>query len=253
MAALGWAIAIAGPAAAGWSSEARAGADKVAKRRAKRARLAKKRQRSRKTKVCKVRKGKRRCSWVQKFDGHAVGRSRLRGEPLPKPSGDLHLYAVNFREEIELNIYDERGQLDDAALAQLDRHFRCRRTREERAVDPRLFEVLSIIYDHFGRRRIELVSGFRFQQNESSRHFHAAAMDIRIPGVSTKQLYEFAESLDTGGMGIGLYPHSGFVHIDFRAPGEKSFRWTDYSRPGGKDRGKKPSRHWKRRSRRPNT
>ena len=33
-------------------------------------------------------------------------------------------------------------------------------------------------------------------------------------------------------MGIGIYPASGFVHIDFRAPGDPSFRWTDWS--GGK-------------------
>ena len=25
-------------------------------------------------------------------------------------------------------------------------------------------------------------------------------------------------------MGIGIYPTSGFVHIDFRAPGEPSFQ-----------------------------
>jgi hypothetical protein len=34
-------------------------------------------------------------------------------------------------------------------------------------------------------------------------------------------------------MGIGQYPNSQFVHIDFRAPGEPSYRWTDYSGHGG--------------------
>jgi hypothetical protein len=37
----------------------------------------------------------------------------------------------------------------------------------------------------------------------------------------------------------------GFVHIDFRAPGEKSVRWTDTA--GGvdtRDSGKKPSKSW---------
>ncbi|RMH37019.1 MAG: DUF882 domain-containing protein [Deltaproteobacteria bacterium] len=200
---------------------------------------------------CRRVRGHRRCRWVPVFAGHGVAASRLRTEPLPKPSGDIHLWLVNFREDVAVHIYRDDGSLDDEALAALDHAFRCKRTREERAVDPRLYEVLSIIYDHFGRRRIELVSGFRFQRNEKSRHFHASAMDIRIPGVSPRKLYEFAESLDTGGMGIGLYPRAGFVHIDFRAPGAKSYRWVDRSPPGGSGPDKAPSRKWHRKRRRP--
>jgi uncharacterized protein YcbK (DUF882 family) len=122
-----------------------------------------------------------------------------------------------------------------------------------RAVDPRLYEMLSRIQDHFDGRRVHLVSGFRFQRNEGSRHYHASAMDIRIPGVSIRKIRKYADSLDTGGMGIGIYPKSGFVHVDFRAPGEPSYRWTDRSGPGsGKGgKGKRRSRRWKRN--RPNT
>jgi hypothetical protein len=72
-------------------------------------------------------------------------------------------------------------------------------------------------------------------------------MDIRVPGVSVQTLYDFAASLDMGGMGIGRYPTSQFVHVDWRAPGEKSYRWTDYSGPGD---GKKIRR---KRRKRPNT
>jgi uncharacterized protein YcbK (DUF882 family) len=208
-------------------------------------------ERSRKTKVCKRRDGKRRCRWVSRFDGHAVAETRLREEPLPRPSGDIWLYSINSREEIKVNIYDENGDMNPEALAQLDHLFRCRRSGEERAVDPRLFEILSIIYDEFGQQRIELVSGFRNQPNEDgSRHYHASAMDIKIPGVSVRDLYEFATGLDTGGMGIGKYPTSGFVHVDWRAPGEKSYRWTDYSGPD-EGEGKRPGK--RQRKRRPNS
>lgn len=179
------------------------------------------------------------------FSGHAASQDRLRGEPLEQPSGDVWVYAVNFREEIKVNIYDEDGNFDDAALAELDAGFRCKRTGEIRAVDPRLYEVLSHVHDQYDGQRIELHSGFRFQQNEGSRHYHAAAMDIRIPGVPMRELYQFAESLDRGGMGIGMYPRSGFIHVDFRAPGDPSYRWTDRSRPGSNQRGKRPNRTWK--------
>lgn len=225
------------------------------RRRAKRARRAKRRRRrarrrarARKKKVCTRRRGKRRCRWVPRFSGHGVAKRKLRDEPLPEPSGEVWVYAVNFREEVKVDLYDDDGELDPTALAQLDDLFRCRRTGEERAVDPRLYEVLSIIYDHFGQRRIELISGFRNQPNQGSRHFHASAMDIRVPGVSARKLYRFATSLDKGGMGIGLYPTSGFVHVDWRAPGEKSYRWTDYSGPG-----QKSNKRRRRRRRRPNS
>src|SRR5262249_34764430 len=63
--------------------------------------------------------------------------------------------------------------------------------------------------------------------------------------------YRFADGLDAGGMGVGRYPHSNFVHIDFRAPGEPSYRWTDNSRGTRRDPGKLPSKMW--RSARPNS
>jgi hypothetical protein len=64
-------------------------------------------------------------------------------------------------------------------------------------------------------------------------------MDIRIPGVSINEMYKYAESLDAGGMGLGIYPTSQFIHVDFRAPGEPSYRWTDYSGHGGGNSHKK--------------
>ena len=183
------------------------------------------------------------------FRGHAVSKDAYRDEPLPTPSGELWLYAVNFREEIKVNIFGasagtEDQRFDDASLAQLDHLFRCKRSKKERAVDPRLYQVLSIIADHFGQKRIDLVSGFRLQEKKTSRHFHAAAVDFHIPGVSDRKLYKFAETLDLGNMGIGIYPRAGFVHVDFRAPGEPSYRWTDRSGPRGqkKHKGKRKKR-----------
>jgi uncharacterized protein YcbK (DUF882 family) len=155
-----------------------------------------------------------------------------------KPSGDVWLYAENLGEEVRVNIYKRDGSFDDAALAKLDELFRCTKTGTVRAVRAELYEKLSKIYDHFGGKRVDLISGFRFRDRSSSRHFHAAAMDIRVRGASLAAMHRYALSLDTGGkaegMGIGLYRGSGFIHIDFRAPGEPSYRWTE-------GHGKKPS------------
>ena len=144
-----------------------------------------------------------------------------------KPSGEVWLYAENLNEEVRVNIYKPDGTFDDAALAKLDELFRCVKTGEVRAVHPELYEKLSMIFDHFGGKRVELISGFRFDDRASSRHFHASAMDIRVRGASLAAMHRYALSLDAGGMGIGLYPRSGFIHVDVRAPGEPSYRWID--------------------------
>ena len=108
-------------------------------------------------------------------------------------------------------------------------------------MDPRLYEQLSRMQDHFGKVKATVVSGFRFAERSSSRHYHASAMDIRITGVSIREMYDMAESLDGGGMGIGIYPRADFVHVDWRAPGEPSYRWTDRSPAGSDSPGKRPS------------
>lgn len=184
-------------------------------------------------------KSKKTCRRVAMFSGHAAAKATLRDEPLSRPSGNIAVTSDNLREQVQVNIYSEDGSFNDGALAKLDEVFRCKRTGETRAVDPRLYEMLSRIYDRFGSKTIELVSGFRFYERASSRHFHASAMDIRIPGVSLGDLHSYAVSLDPGGMGIGIYPNAGFIHFDYRAPGDPSYRWTDRSGSGSSAKGKR--------------
>ena len=187
----------------------------------------------------------RKCHRVAVFSGQNAPAAALRKDALARPSGDVWLKAVNLNAEVRANIYKADGSFDEESLAMLDELFRCTATNEVRAVNAKLYEHLSRLNDHYGKP-VELVSGFRFAERNSSRHFHASAMDVRVPGVSAYELKKFAETLDQGksgpdgGMGIGIYPASGFVHIDFRAPGEPSFRWVDWS--GGKKRAvKKPT------------
>jgi uncharacterized protein YcbK (DUF882 family) len=214
-----------------------------------------------KMKVCSVKevtrgkktRKKKVCTYHKQYEGSSVKEAALRTEPLERPSGEIWVKSANLQEELKVNIYAADGTFDDAALAQLDEIFRCKRTNTVRAVDPRLYEQMSRIYDHFGGEVLELVSGFRNQDDTGSRHFHASAMDIKVHDHSINEVYEYAQTLDPGGMGIGIYPHSGFVHVDFRGPGEKSTRWTDWSYPGsdGKASAKRPTKQRKTRAHRP--
>jgi uncharacterized protein YcbK (DUF882 family) len=196
--------------------------------------------------VCTGKGKARRCKRVGVTGGvtnHRVTQDELRAAPLERPSGWVAVVGADGQ-TLRLNIYNDDGSYNQDALAQLDQVWQCKKTHEVHAVDPRLYEVLSMLYDHYGEP-IVLLSGFRFQQNEGSRHFHASAMDVRVPGVSYEELFTYAQTLDPGGMGIGKYPYMDFVHIDFRAPGEGSVRWTDTARHvNGSDPGKAPSRAW---------
>jgi len=179
-----------------------------------------------------------------KVAGHVVSDSRLRATPPPPPTGKLRVYSLAAREEIEVNIYNEDGSYNVEALSQVSHTLRCKRTDTEKDIEPRLVTVLSHIYDKFGKR-LEIVSGFRNQRRTSSHHFTGTAADIRVPGVKPTKLRAFVESLDAGGMGVGLYPRTGFVHVDMRPP--PSYRWIDWSRSNPNSPDKRPPRGVKRR------
>lgn len=178
-----------------------------------------------------------------KVVGHVVPSAQLRTTPLPLPSGKVRLFGLSSREEANLDIFNDDGSFDVDQLRVADHMLRCKRTDTEKPIDPRLLVLLSHVYDHFGKR-LEVVSGFRNQRKQSSFHFRGSASDIRIEGVPPKKIVQFASTLDTGGMGIGLYPRSKFVHIDVRPL--PSYRWIDNARPNPNSPDKRPPRGWKR-------
>jgi uncharacterized protein YcbK (DUF882 family) len=181
-----------------------------------------------------------------KFAGRVVQESQLRSEPLPRPSGNLEIVSLaNQSDRAKVNIYNSDGSYSVDAIEELNFVLRCRRTDDEKPIDIQLLTWMSLIYDHFGGKPLQIVSGYRNQRKQTSNHFKGRAMDIRIEGVAPKQVRAFAETLDRGGMGIGLYPRSQFVHIDVRSP--PSYRWIDNSAPGSNASEKRPPRGWKRR------
>jgi len=154
---------------------------------------------------------------------------RLRALPAPPPSGELEIVVTNLREKVHLNLFNLDGTFNAQSLRLLANAFRCKRTGDQRPIHPHLLEVLSHVYDRY-KTRIHLLSGYRNQENTYSYHYRGSAADIRVPGVSIRALRRFVESLDTGFMGVGLYPRSKFVHVDVRPP--PSYRWVD-TRPTG--------------------
>src|SRR5690606_27254292 len=64
-----------------------------------------------------------------------------------------------------------------------------------------------------------------------SNHGYGRAMDIVVPGVADEDVASFARQM--GFVGVGIYPTSGFVHVDTRP---RSYFWVDRSGPGRRKR-----------------
>ena len=179
-----------------------------------------------------------------RLSGGFVAQDQLPQSPLARPSGHLHLVFPGLNDEVDVNLYNEDGSYNLDALERASHLLRCRRTDSEKPIAPQLLVLLSHVEDHFDDKPLEIVSGYRNQRKKTSNHYKATATDIRIAGVPPRKVREFAETLDRGGMGIGLYPRSGFVHIDVRS--SPSYRWIDYSPPGSNAAEKLPPRGWRR-------
>ena len=137
----------------------------------------------------------------------------------------LRLYHTHTDESIDI-VYREGDQYIPEAISQLDYFLRDHRTGDVHHFDPRLFDLLSDLTAELGRpdTEIAVVCGYRTPSTNASLrrrsrrvakhslHMQAEAIDIRVPGVSTRELRTAALALNRGG--VGYYRRSQFVHVD---------------------------------------
>lgn len=138
----------------------------------------------------------------------------------------LRLSSLNGMGSTELTPERQDGGFDDAQRAEVARVLGDRRTGRHAPIDRRLVDVIFEIARHFEVGQVNVVSGYRAEAGRSN-HALGRAADIVLPGVRDEQVAEFARTL--GFLGVGVYPQSGFVHVDVRS---RSFFWVDGSAPG---------------------
>ena len=117
------------------------------------------------------------------------------------------------------------GGFDAVALADAARALAHHEDGSEHPIEPRLVELVYRAARHFRAPYVVVISGFR-PGRASSRHAHGRAIDFVLPGVADRRLASWARRL--GYVGVGIYPVSGFVHLDVR---ERSYFWSDASGP----------------------
>src|SRR5689334_4528230 len=86
--------------------------------------------------------------------------SMFTAPPAPKPA-PLSLTFVNRHETTHLDLFEKSGGERPEALQKAKRFLRCWRTNHEKAIDPRLLQVISQVSRHFDDAPIEVVSGYR--------------------------------------------------------------------------------------------
>lgn len=122
--------------------------------------------------------------------------------------------------------YFGAGHYHHEALSEVDRFLRDFRTGAVHRIDPSLLDILHQLRTATGATEpFEVISGYRSPRTNAmlrtrggggvasnSLHMQGKAIDIRLPGVSLKDLRDAALDLKRGG--VGYYPASQFVHVD---------------------------------------
>jgi uncharacterized protein YcbK (DUF882 family) len=144
-------------------------------------------------------------------------------------TGSLVLRVLHSGETVDAQLYDSSGQMQSSAVDKLSQAMVDWRSSEVRSIDVRLLAILYRVSRAF-EQPLTLVSGYRVRglnASMGSRHGAGRAADILIRGVSSRQIAQFVER-NFCKVGVGIYPTSGFVHIDVR---DRSYYWLDRSGP----------------------
>ncbi|MBS2017177.1 MAG: YcbK family protein [Deltaproteobacteria bacterium] len=145
----------------------------------------------------------------------------------------LVLQGLNIPDHVELSAATERGGFSAEDLDRAAHVMREPSSGNEHPIDPRLLDMIYRLEVHFKAPEIRIISGYRTPRPKSptSNHGRGRAMDLVVPGSTDEEVAKFAR--EQGFAGVGVYPVSGFVHVDVR---EHSFFWVDSSGPGKRSR-----------------
>jgi len=140
------------------------------------------------------------------------------------PERSLDLYNIYTGEKLQADYWSNGEYLTDS-LIEINHIFRDHLTETIKAIDTDLLDLLFALKEKLNiSEPFHIISGYRTPQTnaklrkrtrgvaKNSLHMYGKAVDIRVPGYSTKTLKLSAIELKGGG--VGYYPRSGFVHLD---------------------------------------
>ncbi len=141
-----------------------------------------------------------------------------------KPERSLILTNIHTGETFKGPCWAE-GRYIPRQLAALNKILRDHRTGDIHSMDPKVIDLLAALQHRLGGKKgLQVISAYRSPASNEwlaensdgvarqSLHMDGKAVDIRIPGISTRTVAKAAKSLKGGG--VGSYPRSNFVHLD---------------------------------------
>ncbi len=144
---------------------------------------------------------------------------------LRAPPRQLTLVNLHTGERLRAEYWAKGRYLRDG-MREINRVLRDHRTGAVHAIDPKLLDLVHALGRRIGNRGpMEIVSAYRSPESnallheadssgvaQNSYHMQGRAIDLRVPGLSIRNLHRAALSLRAGG--VGYYPDSNFVHVD---------------------------------------
>jgi len=144
----------------------------------------------------------------------------------------LVIVSLNTNDRVELSALGDGGGFCASDLDQAAFVLREPSSGNAHPVEPRLVDLVYRIALHFAAPEVRVISGYRTPHGRNaSNHGHGRAIDLVVPGAADEDVAKFAREL--GFVGVGIYPTSGFVHVDVR---DRSYFWVDASAPGHRNR-----------------
>ena len=136
----------------------------------------------------------------------------------------LSFYHTHTGKELEL-VYAVGKHYNPLALNKINNYLGDFRTGEVHNIDPKLLDMLWTLQCRCGKTGVfSVISGYRSPLTntslrgkssgvaQKSLHMEGKAIDVRFSESPTKQLRDYAISMQAGG--VGFYPSSDFVHLD---------------------------------------
>lgn len=145
---------------------------------------------------------------------------------MPRAKGNKSLSFHNLHTDERLQVtYWKDGTYNRAAFEKINHILRDYRTGDIFPMRAGLMDLVHDLQTHLNHHdTIEIISGYRSPKTNAmlaansdgvarrSLHMEGKAIDLRLNGVTLRQVHNAALFMRRGG--VGYYPSSGFVHMD---------------------------------------
>lgn len=159
--------------------------------------------------------------------------------PAPRPQPPVELSHLTTHATYTLRPDGPNGVFSGRVMQSIASILKCHHTGKRHSISRRLVQVLYATARHFHSGKLHIIAGYRAPKialekgNPRSPHKRGVACDFRLEGVSIETLRDYLRE-KYGDIGVGYYPHSGFIHVDVER--KKPAYWIDYSGPGQRAR-----------------